>query len=565
MSKGSSPLFNKVNLITPSAGAPNLAAQEDAGTGVLIDNGGVNILTNGTSRMLFGVTGDTTIYVHSDIMSFANILTSSSLYGSHLLMGNGTIDAPSITFDGDHGMGMFKHQDNVLGFSIGSALKATISDIDFWSAGTLLVGYGSFGASPDGKVAIGKSIGTEALEIVGNINMSGNIQLKNAGFLSTLSTAALTANRAITLPNANVDLGYTPTQYVNLTSTPQFAKIGIAQAAGTEALEVAGNIKATGSLFSMHDIEMKQGGDGIAAALYIRTNTDTAALEQAAFAYAAEGGNYFGDAQKGDICVRATQNTSTLRLGKSSGQSTVRITDKVGINQNPGTEALEVAGNIKATGGMIIVAPDSTSVSDPFLNFKNAAGFGIFADVIGIPNYGSQFNFKGKHYNGGGGILDNVPVLGLDMRGRVGIAQAAGVEALEVAGNIKATGIITSNGQAITGGTFTTYFNGPWSGARMFTFYWSKVGNIVTLGCNDVYAGDGVVTTGIYGDGFPADIRPATAKNPIIPFIVNGVAVLGIARVCDGWDLTIGYPNFAGIAANTGLNGFRGAFSYCCV
>ena len=84
----------------------------------------------------------------------------------------------------------------------------------------------------------------------GGFNSSGQMYVKESGYACTLTPTTLTTNRTITLPNASIDLQYVGNQGVSTTSTPQFAKIGVAQAAGTEVLEVTGNITTTGTIYT---------------------------------------------------------------------------------------------------------------------------------------------------------------------------------------------------------------------------------------------------------------------------------------------------------------------------
>lgn len=99
-----------------------------------------------------------------------------------------------------------------------------------------------------------------------DLTLSDKLKLSNSGFTIALQAPTLTASYSLLLPTADGtvcqvlktdgagNLGWVTTfaanQSLDTTSSPQFAYLGINQAAGTERLEVTGNIKSTGLLLS---------------------------------------------------------------------------------------------------------------------------------------------------------------------------------------------------------------------------------------------------------------------------------------------------------------------------
>lgn len=87
-----------------------------------------------------------------------------------------------------------------------------------------------------------------ALEVNGGIGLTDVLSFYNGGAFVTVKPNTLTDIRTITIPDKDVNLSNVPKQTVETTSTPQFAQIGVGQAAGTEALEVTGAVSTTTEL-----------------------------------------------------------------------------------------------------------------------------------------------------------------------------------------------------------------------------------------------------------------------------------------------------------------------------
>lgn len=137
-------------------------------------------------------------------------------------------------------------------------------------------------------------------------------------------------------------------QQVASTATPQFSKVGVNQAAGTEAVEVNGNVKCT---------DIKPTGD--IHLLPDRSIVCTATDNNQNLYVAATPGTYVGNA----LLFQNVTNgkfAMTIHFPPSGGTAEG---GRIGINQVYGTEALEVGGNIKASTVLLDPVNQSTLIS----------------------------------------------------------------------------------------------------------------------------------------------------------------------------------------------------------
>lgn len=112
---------------------------------------------------------------------------------------------------------------------------------------------------------------------------------------------------------------------------------------------------------------------------------------------------------------------------------------KLGVGQDPGTEALEVTGNIKIANQKALICHTVDPCTSALVaDFTNNGGNGIAIKSTYVSNRGNSLDFTYRDYNSGSALTGIA--LGISPTGTIGINQTAGGEALEVTGNIKTTG-----------------------------------------------------------------------------------------------------------------------------
>ena len=253
----------------------------------------------------------------------SNAVWHKVLYGGGPLTASvGAVDTPSIYFTGDTDTGLYYIGSNNFGASVGG-----IKILDIANTG----------------LSVGASSGTSPLKLA-----SGSYKM-------SFTQTALTADHALTLPNADVDLQYVPTQSVNTGSSPQFAYLGINQAAGTERLEVTGNIKAGTTVDAANTYAGKFFNSGLAAGHNVTIQV--------------------GKAESANSCatlgyqLNATLADSVGRLGVHGSEDIIQwsynTAGRVGINQAPDTAA--------ALGvmGQTLLYSASPSATNPNVYFKS--------------------------------------------------------------------------------------------------------------------------------------------------------------------------------------------------
>ena len=208
-----------------------------------------------------------------------------------------------------------------------------------------------------------------ALSVTGTTNMTGNLVCQNdlqsnsATITTTLTADTLSATTYVGLP------AFDPAVLDPITLDTVNDRVGINQVTPTEALDVTGNIKSSGTIT----------GDTVSATTYVGLPAfDPAVLDP------------------------ITLDT---------------VNDRVGINQVTPTEALDVTGNIKSSGTITGNTVSATT-------------------YIGLPS-------------------SSVLPITLDtVNNRVGINKTVPTEALDVTGNIVASGTVTAtSGNVIVNNT----------------------------------------------------------------------------------------------------------------
>lgn len=422
-----------------------------------------------------------------------SLSTGSNATFNKVVLVNGSSAAPALSFTNDPNTGIYStgvsgeigiSSDNVLGLLItNSEVRIPNTPLKVYNnlvvtnglTEAMKVHYSTNETVFGGNVGIKKAVGTSALEVSGDILTTGTFTILDTLRQTKLSFEVyggsnLIADRKIYYGDQDVNLLLIPTQYVNSNASPQFAKIGINQAAGTEVCEVNGNIKCKGSL--------KVAYQSFATSISPSSLSTNRSLTLP------------------DVDLTLTQYSGPDQA--LNALSTPRFT-RLGIAQSAGTEALEVAGNIYAN---ISLNSDAFGLS-LFNTGLNADGktysmrFGKeFSDnnieFIGHCNKTTSTNNYGYLVQFGNNI-STAPCVSWKYSSagapaRVGISQPPGTEALEVTGKIKTTvGMLlpTSNGTASTldfyeQGNFPATFTGPWANQTV-TIYFTRIGNVVTL------------------------------------------------------------------------------------
>ncbi len=389
------------------------------------------------------------------------------------------------------------------------------------------------------------------------VNTTSNVQFNAASIVDTLKllsganyialkAPALTGNRTISFPNANVDLAYIPNQALNTsssaqfwslnistaggltvnsktpsdtqwgyltglnqalatTSTPQFAKLGVNQAAGTETLEVNGNVKCSSILAASTDtyLFMPEGGSNITLFRYLYTGS-TGGGDLTAYLQTGNGmDRFYITGIVGSVLTSFQVKATNIDLNNGS------TTTKIGINKTAGTEALEVNGNVKYSdlitnsNVFVLFMPEGGS-NIPLLRYTYT-GSTVGNDLVAYLQTGLNMN---KLYITGNAasILDtflvqatNIALNNGSTTTKVGINQAAGTEALEVNGNVKGntfycskwTAIGYDAGANITGTTSSNKnltlvgdYAGKGTAGSNYNHYCTYIGDSAGLLCN---------------------------------------------------------------------------------
>jgi len=210
----------------------------------------------------------------------------------------------------------------------------------FGNAISAKISYGVSG----GVVGINQAPGTEALEVNGNAKLTGTLKLVNGSYTNTIQTTTLGSNRTLTLPDSDLTLtSYSgPNQSLNTTATPQFAKLGINQASGSEALEVSGCIKATDVIYTAKPRSSSLNTVMFAGISNIQ-NDDMSFIATGSGKEVNYESAIFGYKRLGTLA----DSYGVMAVWGGSGAVYWNAGNKVGINQVPGTEVLEVNGNVK--------------------------------------------------------------------------------------------------------------------------------------------------------------------------------------------------------------------------
>lgn len=325
-----------------------------------------------------------------------------------------------------------------------------------------------------GKVGVGTTKPTESLEVVGNIKVSGSISSQTVSTNSLQTSSLLTLNNAVIkgklgigVSNPTVELdvlggarftgnlvaqnlslqgltgvnGVFNTLTINqssyFTGSPTFSnnasflknisltgKLGVGVTSPSEAVDVLGNIKTSGSLASgsiasgsatFSSLTLIQ-NSSFGGTVGIGTNTPAEKLHVV--------GNIKAD---NSIFSKSLQSESVQTTQLTSGSATFSdvvtmnklliLNDKLGIGVSAPSESLDVSGNIKASQGIV-----SASVR---------SGTGDFSDRVHVAQ-------------------------NLVVDGQIGIGKTSPSYALDVNGTVNATAVLV-NGLPINPASATNF------------------------------------------------------------------------------------------------------------
>lgn len=275
------------------------------------------------------------------------------------------------------------------------------------------------------RVGINTATPTEALDVTGNAKVSGNLNVDT--------------NTLVVLASSN--------------------RVGVNTTTPTEALDVNGNTRVVGDLEVTGWVNSNVGvsaaqitGNQIDIGYFdqVRFRSDD---EQMGFDVTDEDGftvTHLGE--EGITTTAITANSMIVNGSLTVDSTTLKVnpsTNRVGINTATPTVALDVTGDIKASGGVNCLTLDTEQL-------VSSVSSNLASTVV------SSLDCTGN-------LVVNTNVIKTDItNNRVGINTTTPTEALDVTGNIRSSGNLTvsssvSSGGLITGGVIrssTTSSNG---------------------------------------------------------------------------------------------------------
>ena len=346
-----------------------------------------------------------------------------------------------------------------------------------------------------GNLAIGNALGTERLDVTGNVKFSGALMPNNtAGTGGQLlqSNGAGSAPTWIS-PTYWTYGGNGVTAMQNLGTTTAYdlpiitsnaermrilasnGNVGIANIAPTEKLDVTGNVKFSGALMPNNTAgtggQLLQSNGVNAAPTWISPSSIIAST------WAYNGNTLTAETKFGTISNHAlpfiTANAERMRL---------TTTGNLAIGNALGTERLDVTGNVKFSGALM---PNNTAGTGGQLLQSNGAGS---APTWISPTYWTYGgNGVTAMQNLGTTTAYDLPIITsnaermriLASNGNVGIANIAPTEKLDVTGNVKFSGALMPNNSAGTSG-YVLRSNGV-NAAPTWTDPAALIGNTVWL------------------------------------------------------------------------------------
>lgn len=303
----------------------------------------------------------------------------------------------------------------------------------------------------DGRLGIGTNSPSEALDVVGSAKMSGELFVGNSG----------SSSERYVFFNGNPGNGFLrvgPTGFV--VSSVTNGQPVVLRTQNTDRLTVGASGEVT---IKSNDLYIGQAGDTTARFIFMNGNPGHGFLS------ASPSGIVLSSAASGQPIVFRTNDVEKVRI-TSDG--------KVGIGTDSPSEKLDVSGNIKSTYHYSTYTADGLfdTNAKPFKvtagNLTGEAVIGYYSPGDGkyYPRLGFKAIFESKTISLG--IKDSTGALTVEMGGsekirvlqdgKVGIGNTP-TEALEVTGNIKASGTVKAQFMGVSTATVTYSASITWA------------------------------------------------------------------------------------------------------
>ena len=301
---------------------------------------------------------------------------------------------------------------------------------------------------PYGSVGIGTRYPSETLEVIGNVKVSETMQANQ------LNVIGLQATRLSVAEDVNIGS--------NLLVS---GSVGIGVTSPTEKLDIAGNLRVSSTIFSeqINTTGVNSTIGNFSGRLTIGENALVSGLVGIGVAEPEERLEVAGN-------IKATENllANGFQVINGNISSTLRVSENafvdgfVGVGTSSPAEKLEVAGNIKANGNLMGVG---IRAEDGVITKSMNIGENLVVNGnlgIGVADPEEKLDIAGNLKISGFADANQISATGMTtatlqvnetmtvndlalFNGKIGIGVNNPTEALQVNGNIKATGNLTAN------------------------------------------------------------------------------------------------------------------------